>query len=166
MHPLCRLVLGVLLLSPRVVFAQVNAVDVVRQMYAAYAWETDDQQVTKHTPLFAERSDVMARYLDGPLLHAVQKDRACQKRTQAICNLDFEPMWDSQDPGGATVAVEPTHAPAVVRARVAYPDHETRVITYRMRKVAGAWRVADMAGAKWPSLLHVLQRPNNEAVAP
>jgi hypothetical protein len=160
MHPLCRIVLVALLLSPRVAPAQTRAADAIRQLYASYAWETNDQQATKRTPLFAETPAIMGRYLEGSLIRAVLKDRACEEQVQGICNLDFEPMWDSQDPGGATVEVQATQDPTVVRARILYPSsHETRVITYRMRKVAGEWRVADMAGAKWPSLRRLLQRP-------
>ena len=137
-----------------------SAYAVVARLYAEYAWETKDDSLGRKKPLFSAGRAVMARYLDAELISAVLADRACEARTGGECNLSFVPMWDSQDPGGVTVQVVATKDPSVVQARVHYPyDNQTRVVTYRMRRTPAGWRVADMSGAAWPSLLHLLHRP-------
>ena len=137
-----------------------SAQAVVARLYAEYAWETKDDSIAKKEPLFSASRAVMARYLDAGLISAVLADRACEARTAGECNLSFVPMWDSQDPSGATVQVAATKTPSIVQARIHYPYHnETRVVTYRMRLTPGGWRVADMGGAAWPSLLALLRRP-------
>jgi len=140
--------------------SKASAHAVIARLYAEYAWETKDDSTGKKEPLFSARRAVMARYLDTALIGAVLADRACQARTGGECNLDFVPIWDSQDPGGVTVHVVATKSPSVVQARLYYPyQKETRVVTYRMRQTSAGWRVADMSGAAWPSLLQLLRRP-------
>ena len=137
-----------------------TAAAVISRMYAEYAWETKDDSPSKTEPLFSASSDAMDRYLDEPLIKAVLADRACQKRVQGECNLGFVPMWDSQDPGGATVTVAATEDTSLVRARILYPaQKEARVVTYLMRRTPLGWRIADMSGAEWASLLELLRRP-------
>lgn len=158
-----RMVLPVLLVGP--IGAQspspASARSVVARLYADYAWETKDDSIDKNRqPLFSDSRAAMARYLDAELISAVLADRACEVRTAGECNLNFVPTWDSQDPSGATVQVLATKTPSVVKARIHYPyQNATRVVTYRMRQTPVGWRVSDMAGAGWPSLLQLLHRP-------
>lgn len=140
--------------------SQETAQAAVARMYADYAWETKDDSVGKGEPLFVAVAAVMGRYLAPELIKAVLADRACEARVGGECNLSFDPMWDSQDPGGATVQIVATKDPSNVQARIHYPyENETRVVTYRLRHTPAGWRVVDMAGAKWPSLLHLLRQP-------
>ena len=102
----------------------------------------------------------MRRYLDAELVKALLADRTCAQQAGGECNLSFDPMWDSQDPSGATVQVVSTKNPDVVQARIHYPyQNETRTVTYRMRQTSAGWRIADMGGTAWPSLLQLLHRP-------
>ena len=148
----------VLTVWPMALHAQAKPVDFVRGMYAQYAWETTDTESDKRLPLFSEGRLVLQRYLDATLTKAVLADQACAAR-EGECNLDFEPMWDSQDPGGATVDVVATPDATVVQARIHYPyNNETRVVTYRLRSTADGWRITDMASPRWRSLLQLLRR--------
>lgn len=81
---------------------QPTAADLVRQLYQTYAWETQDSTATSDKPLFAVEPLAMRAFLDSSFVAAIMADRACQKRTDGICNLDFDPIWASQDPVGAT----------------------------------------------------------------
>ena len=138
---------------------QTSAVQAVTRLYHDYAWEAADS-ITGKSPLFAADAAVMRTYLDSGLVEATLANRQCQIRTGEVCNLDFEPMWDSQDPARATVEIVATRDSAVVRANVRYPaPYGTRVVTYHMRHTAKGWRVADMGAADWPSLLRMLRQP-------
>ena len=88
--------------------AQSDAMAFIARMYADYSWETNDATLRSKTPLFVESSTVLERFFDTPLAKAILADRACAVRTQGECHLSFDPMWDSQDPGGVTVRVVPT----------------------------------------------------------
>jgi hypothetical protein len=159
MRTLHRAFLLALALLPSAANAQATPVDVVRKLYADYAWETRDSEVGTRLPLFADSAAVLQRYLDRPLLRASLADQACEARTAGVCNLDFDPMWDSQDPGGATVTIAATKDPVIVQARIRYPnDRALHVVTYRLRRTPDGWRIADMSNPKWRSLLELLRR--------
>ena len=134
--------------------ASETAAAVISRMYAEFAWETKDDLTNKAEPLFSASPDVMDRYLDTALIKAILADRACQERVQGECNLSFVPMWDSQDPGGATVTVAATVDTSLVQARIHYPNQsEAVVVAYQMRRTPMGWRIADMSSARWASLL-------------
>lgn len=139
---------------------QPTAADLVRQLYLTYAWETQDSTSTAGTPLFAASPTAMRAFLDSSLVAAVMADRACQKRSDGICNLDFDPIWASQDPAGATSKVLSTPDPAVVRVELRYPSEpQPIVITYRLRPTRAGWRIIDMGTKDWPSLKRQLLNP-------
>jgi hypothetical protein len=136
-----------------------TAAEAVTRLYRAYAWETNPATDNRQT-LFGESADVMRRYLDSALVQAVLADRACQRRTEGICNLDFVPLWNSQDPGSTTWAVRATRDSTRVEAHIRYPDQPApTVITYRLRRTRDGWRVVDLSTTAWPSLLALLRTP-------
>jgi hypothetical protein len=129
-------------------------------MYEEYSWETKETGSPSKKPLFSAPVAVLERFFDAPLIKAILADRACQARTQGECHLDFDPFWDSQDPGGVTVRVVPTRDSMVVQARLHYPyDNSTRVVTYHMRTTPVGLRIVDMSAPRWPSLLKLLKEP-------
>jgi hypothetical protein len=132
----------------------------VERLYHDEAWVTTER-LPKGIDVFSASPEVMATYLDTSLVRAILVDRACQRRVGGECNLDFDPVWDSQDPSGSTVRVAATPSPLVVRASIhhVYRDRTT-VVTYRMRHTPAGWRIADMGGRGWPSLLRLLNRPS------
>ena len=140
--------------------AQATAVAFIAHMYEEYSWETKDSGSPGKKPLFSAPAAELQRFFDARLTKAILADRACEARVQGECNLDFDPMWNSQDPGGVTVQVVSTRDSMVVQARLHYPyDKETRVVTYRMRNTPAGLRIADMSAPRWPSLLELLQQP-------
>lgn len=140
--------------------AQSSAAAFISRLYQEHSWETGQTSMRGKTPLFAAPSAVLHRFFDAPLATAILADRACEARTQGECHLSFDPMWDSQDPGGVTVQIVPTRDSMVVQARLHYPyQNETRVVTYRTRLTSAGVRIVDMSAAQWPSLLKLLQEP-------
>ena len=157
-----RIFLALSLLAPLSFLGaqQRTAADLVRQLYRTYAWETQDSSTTRDKPLFAASPTVMRAFLDSSFVAAVMADRACQKRSDGICNLDFDPIWASQDPVGATFKVLGTPDPAVVRVELHYASEpEPIVITYRLRPTRAGWRITDMGTKDWPSLKKQLLNP-------
>jgi hypothetical protein len=160
MRATARTLTLVVTLLPSTLSAQGKPVDLVRKLYAQYAWETRDSEVGSRLPFFSDSAGVLRQYLDAPLVNAILADRACEVREEGECNLGFEPMWDSQDPGGVTFTILSTADPTVVQARIHYPYHnETHVLTYRLRQTRAGWRIVDISSPRWRSLLALLRRP-------
>jgi hypothetical protein len=154
------LVLASLLPLSRLGAQQLSAADLVRQLYKTYAWEIQDSTTNAGTPLFAASPTAMRAFLDSGLVAAVMADRACQKRLDGICNLDFDPIWASQDPVGATFTILSTPDPAVVRVELRYPSEpQPIVITYRLRLTRAGWRITDVGTKDWRSLKKQLLSP-------
>jgi hypothetical protein len=136
-----------------------GAVDAVVRLYRDFAAEvvveSDD---FSFTDLFGRPRATLARYLDESLIALVIKDRECSRRTQEVCNLDFSPIWDSQDPVGTTVKISATNDPTRVLVELRYFERpEVRRLTYRMVKSTTGWRVADIEYSTHESLVSLLR---------
>src|SRR5215831_2133119 len=116
----------------------------VTRLYQEFAAEAViDSPELSIEDLFGRSKAAMARYLDDSLIALVLADRACSEKKQEVCNLDFAPIWDSQDMVGATLKIEPAKDPARVRVAINYPDKTVKTLTYVMTKTPAGWRVHD-----------------------
>lgn len=153
------LLLAVLLPIPGARAQEPRAVDVVARLYRTYEWETRDGAAGP-TPLFAASPAEMRAFLDSGLVAAVMADRECEERMEGICNLDFDPVWASQDPSGAVAHVVGTSDGGVVRVEIRYPNPPRAVlVTYHLRPTPAGWRIIDLGTAEWPSLEALLRQP-------
>ena len=83
-----------------------GGVAIVRQLYADFACEAviDDLNGCGIQHEFVDQPQaVLARYFDDQLVRLWLADLQCAARARAICNLDFSPIWNSQDPVGTVV---------------------------------------------------------------
>ena len=76
-----------------------NEAAVVTKLYKDFAW----QAVASQADLFGDdlshqRKETLEKYFSPALADLLVKDAACQTRSQGICNLDFDLLFDSQDP--------------------------------------------------------------------
>jgi len=125
----------------------------VEKLYVEYAWEAAVESKTDGG-VFNEDRPVLARYFDKPLVALILKDRTCG---EGICNLDFDPLWDSQDPSGATVDVRATPDSRRVKVVLRYGNDE-ETLNYKMTTTTNGWRISDIQSDKW-SLVSILSRP-------
>jgi hypothetical protein len=133
-------------------------VALVTRVYQDYAGAAViDSSEFNQEDLFGRSKAVMARYLDDGLIALVLADRACSAKTQEICNLDFLPIWDGQDPGGATVRIAATKNPARVSAELRYGSDTVHHLTYVLVKTAAGWRIHDIEYDSHESLLKILR---------
>lgn len=136
-----------------------SALGAVARMYQDYAAEAViDSPELSIQDLFGRPKATLARYLDDSLVALVLADRACSRRTQEVCNLDFSPMWDSQDPVGTTVRISAGKDPARVIVELLTPGSTgARRLTYRMVKTPAGWRVHDIEYDSHESLATMLR---------
>jgi hypothetical protein len=135
----------------------------VVRLYRDYAWEAVVEEPNLlREELLSSPPDVLRKYFDGQLVALLLKDRNCG---QAMCNLDFMPMWAGQDAGGTTVSIKATESPTVVTVRLRQPDYSCVELTYYLKKAVKGWRISDIKGAEW-SLVSILSQPIETDTAP
>jgi len=136
-----------------------TAVAAVARIYQDFAAEAViDSPELSIEDLFGRPKTTLARYLDDGLVALVLADRACSRRTQEVCNLDFSPIWDAQDAVGTVVKISEGKDPSRVLVELQTPDHkDLRRLTYRMVKTPGGWRVHDIEYDSHESLVTMLK---------
>jgi hypothetical protein len=138
-----------------------NEAVVVAKLYKDFAW----QAVASQTDLFGEdlshqRKAALEKYFAPALADLLVKDAACQAKSRGICNLDFDLLFDSQDPRVTDLEVKTT-SPG--RVSVVYKDpvdDKTTRIDFDVARVDGIWKITDVVyrGPDKVSLKQVLSR--------
>ena len=135
-----------------------SAAAAVAKLYQDFAAEAviDTQDYTM-LDLFSRPKAALARYLDDELVALVMADRACSEKKQEVCNLDFAPIWDSQDMVGTTVTIAEGKDPSRVQVELHMRPTTVRRLTYAMVKTAAGWRVHDIEYDSHESLVKMLK---------
>lgn len=137
---------------------EVKAIQVVAQLYRDFAWEAviDSPRWHGHDLLNQPRR-VLERYFDPNLAALIRRDRQCVAKTHEVCNLNFSPIWASQDPGATELKVVAGVTPETVIVRFRYPGNGEKVeLVYRMARTKAGWRVADIRYSPDSTLLSML----------
>jgi len=123
---------------------------VVAHLYRDFSW----QAFATQGELFGEsleqqRKEVLARYFSGQLVELLIKDADCQTRERGLCRLDFDILFDSQDPVVTDLKVE-VLAPGKVQVRFTNPvNGEKTAIRFVVARADAQWRIVDVLyGAK------------------
>lgn len=108
----------------------------------------------------------LLRYFDGRLIDLWIRDRQCVTRTREICNLDFLPLWDSQDPAGVTVRVLAGERQDRIIAELRRPaSAEVVRLHFELVHRAKGWRIRDVTKPTVWSLVELLSRPDGRSLA-
>jgi len=134
---------------------------VVARLYKDFAW----QAVASQADLFGEdlshqNKSTLEKYFAPALADLLVKDAACQMKSQGICNLDFDLLFDSQDPRVTDLDVSTT-APGKVSVVYKDPvDDRTTRIDFDVARVAGIWKIIDVVYSRpeQVSLRRILSR--------
>ncbi len=154
------LLCGLLVMLPKaVVFAEPqNAKALVTQLYKAYDWETNSEHAPNRRTLIEESREVLAQYFDNKLTGLILKDRACVNKTKEICNLDFSPIWASQDPSvPKKLNVSTTNNPEIVVVEIRYEGQKPLKLTYHVAETKAGLRISDIEYSE-SSLLKILSQ--------
>ena len=132
--------------------------ELVRALCERFAWETEEDAVASGKALLEQPPDVLEQYLAEPLVRLHIADRECATASQAVCRLDWDPMWASQDPVGASDVTVSQSADSIVMVQFTYPTGTHVRLEYVMVEASEGWRIADIrAPAEW-SLVEILSR--------
>jgi len=120
-------------------------VAVVGNLYRAFAWQalaSPDDVFGKS--LVEQDSSVLHRYFDRELALLLINDQRCIERTGELCNLDFDPIFASQDPAAADLLIR-SITNNMVAVEFTYPSNGEKVrLEYRLTRSENGWRISDI----------------------
>lgn len=116
----------------------------VALLYKDFAWQAFASQADLFGEDIAHQSKgVLEKYFAPELAALLVQDAVCQARSGGICNLDFDLLFNSQDPNVSDLDIA-THAPGKVSVEFKNPVNQKKsVIEFVVAKVGGRWRIAD-----------------------
>lgn len=125
------------------------AVATVTQLYHDYAWQAViEEPPNAGVDLFDQPAPVLRRYFDQSMTDLIVRDRQCRERTHEECQLDYAPIWDSQDPAAMGMKIVATSDPSKVSVDFAYPgERKHRHIIYVLSNTQEGWRIIDIQGS-------------------
>lgn len=149
--------------------AQSAEVAVVAALYKAFSWQAlSDADELFGKPLTQQEEAVLRRYFAPELASLLVEDRHCIDRSGEVCNLDFDPMFASQDLGIADLSIAATGR-GLVTVEFTYPSNgKKNQLEYRMVKRGKDWRIDDIRYRGWDntSLKHLLSKKVPHPSAP
>jgi hypothetical protein len=121
----------------------------VAALYRNFAWEALSSDSEVFGGLLASQSaSSLARFFDARLVQMIREDNACQLRTRAICKLDFDILFDSQDPRVIDLSIAAVSSHVVeVTFKDPVTDEKTR-ISYTLARKPNGWRITDVVYTK------------------
>lgn len=134
-------------------------VAIVGSLYKTFAWQVlSNSNRIFGKPLAQQERSVLRRYFDQELTSLLVEDRHCAAISGGICNLDFDPIFASQDPAATDLSIR-SMSNDIVTVEFTYPSNGEKVrLEYRLAKNPGGWRIhdiryPDMSGASLKQLL-------------
>lgn len=142
-----RITLTLLLCCPALAWSAPVGVEakVVAHLYRDYGWQAfASQQDLFGEGLEQQRRKVLGQYFNAQLVDLIAKDAECQVKQRGICRLDFDILFDSQDPVVADLEIL-VPASGKVQVRFTNPvNHETKAIDFLVARTAGRWKIIDV----------------------
>lgn len=104
-----------------------------------------------------QSESVLRGYFAPDLARLLIADRECAARTQGVCNLDFDPIFNAQDSSGASdLTVSPVARGEVV-VSIRYPsDPKPMKLVFAVNQTPSGWRIADIRYPDGTSLRKLL----------
>lgn len=116
----------------------------------------DSPEANQRKPLVEQSPAALGKYFVPSLATLLVKDHQCVVRTQEICNLDFDPLYASQDPDAADLSIRAAAADKVV-VSFRYPSNGERItIRYLLAPTHDGLRITDVVYSDQTSLRKLL----------
>lgn len=91
----------------------------------------------------------ISKYCDAGLADLLVKDCDCSKKSGEVCNLDWDPFYDSQDFGKEDPRPRIERLEGSDAFAVTIRNLGERKLTYEMTKTPAGWRIANVRTPKW-----------------
>lgn len=137
----------------------VSAKLVVEQLYQDYSWENSAEPAKSKTVLVEAHEVELSKYFSKSLVDLIRKDNICMARTGGICNLDFDPIYASQDSEATDIKISEPDKNNRVKVQFRYPStHQLIKIQYKMVRTNLGWRINDVCYSTGSCLRKLLSR--------
>ena len=134
-----------------------SAVRKVAALYAEHAAESVIPQPERASPTLMERPRGYLQHFLSPALLALVVEEQRQTKPGEIRNLDFAPLWASQDPAGVCVGITQGKRDGEVRVSLRYPGR-TVELEFQMTVHGNQWLVEDILYPDPPRSLKAILR--------
>jgi hypothetical protein len=133
--------------------------EVVAWLYRDFSWEvTMGDQYWQNGTLIEQPREVLSQYFSDEMVSLIIKERACVKAKHELCNLNFDPIFVSQDPSAVDLEISHADKSNTVHVRFRYACSQERVNLYfKIEKTARGWRVSNITYGDGKSLLKILK---------
>jgi hypothetical protein len=133
--------------------------DVVICIYRDFSWEAVMDTTGGALNLIEQPKDILALYFSDEITSLIMKDRECVESSGEICNLNFDPIFCSQDPGAYELKISPVDSSGIVRVQFLYPSNDELIkVSYKIIKTVYGWRIGDVFYSNGSSLLDILKQ--------
>jgi hypothetical protein len=131
--------------------------DVIAWVYRDFAFDAIMQSYWKNASLIEQPKSTLLLYFTEELASLILEDRRCVKETHEICNLDFDPIFASQDPGASDLKISPADKSNTVHVEFTYPGNGEKIrLVYKVQKTDSGWRIRDIIYSDFGSLRKLL----------
>ncbi|AXM21387.1 DUF3828 domain-containing protein [Xanthomonas oryzae pv. oryzae] len=115
------------------------------KIYHDYAWVAVIGDQWKGEGISSQKLPVLQKYFDYRLAALLEKDNECNSRGGRTCNLDFDPIFASQDPAVYDLRVGNLKNNESIDVEFKYPEnHERILVKYVVVNSGSGWRVKDI----------------------
>ena len=131
-------------------------VELVRKLYKSFAWEAI-MHGKNDEDLVSQPKAVLEGYFDSAMVDLIHREDVC--RHGELCALEFNPLFDTQDPFLHDLSVEKAAKSDDVVVGFKHLDgtKEKKItIRFQMSKGKSGWRISDLVYAKNLSLKQIL----------
>lgn len=104
----------------------------------------DSPEAHRRKAMTKQSRFVLGKYFDASLVSLLVKERQCVTKTQEICNLDFDMLYASQDPGAVDLSIKAATTNRVI-VRFRYPSNGEQItIQYLLAPTRSGPRITDV----------------------
>ena len=129
---------------------QVEELKLVNELYKYFSVKPDPKEERN---IATQNKAVLLNYFDPELTRLLLKDQACSFKSDGVCNLDFDPIYHSQDNDGCKVKVINDSG---IFALINCGNYHEKII-YKFSKINGFYKIKDIIYKDKTSLKELLK---------
>ncbi|MEW6762265.1 MAG: DUF3828 domain-containing protein [Pseudomonadota bacterium] len=115
------------------------------KLYKDFAWQAlGTTQDVFGKSLQLQDNAVLRQYFDPTLAALIVQDRECVSRRAEVCNMDFDPLFGSQDATVSDFTIQRESAGRIAVAFTSPSSGEKAKLLFHMKQSGAAWRINDV----------------------
>jgi hypothetical protein len=120
-------------------------VALVAKLYKDFAWQAlGTTQDFFGKSLQLQEDAVLRQYFDPTLAALIVQDRECVSRRAEVCNMDFDPLFGSQDATVSDFTIQRESAGRIAVTFTSPSSGEKAKLLFHMKQSGAVWRINDV----------------------